>query len=62
MRECLSRAGIKGVVSEDCLCCWGGVDGCLCLCLVVNLEISGGAVSSDLAVISWAVNISYVVT
>ena len=52
MWECLSRAGMKGVIGVDCLCSWGGVDSCLCLCLFVNLEISGGAVSSDLAVIS----------
>ena len=52
MWECLSRAGIKGVMGVDCLCSWGGVDSCLCLCLFVNLEISGRAVSSDLVVIS----------
>ena len=52
MWECRSSAGIKGVVSENCLCSWDGVDGYLCLCLFVNLGISGGAVSSDLAVIS----------
>ena len=52
MWESLSGAEIKGVVSENCLRSWDGVDGYLCLCLFVNLGVSGGAVSSDLAVIS----------
>ena len=48
----MSQIGILCVVNVVGFCCCGGVESCMCLCVVVDLRVSEAAVSKDLAVIS----------